>query len=101
MPGKYIFISDLPKKLDTSTGYVKVLDGARCQGYLSFNKVLGKQKLKSAILDNKESSTGFFICISGYCISCVFQWHARGALSYVVLVLNDSKPTHVPKVFSE
>lgn len=43
MPGKYIFISDLPKKLDTSTGHVKVLDGARCQGYLSFNKVLGKQ----------------------------------------------------------
>lgn len=30
-PGKYIFISDLPNKLEIDTGHVKVVHGARCQ----------------------------------------------------------------------
>ena len=88
------------KKLDIGTASVKVVHGKRCQGYLSCNDAPSKQLVKSAILDNKESSTGFLMWISSYCISCVFQWYARQKLTYNVFVYNDTKPTHAPKVFS-
>ena len=99
--GKYVFISDLPNKVDIGTANVKVVHGTRCQGYLLCNDASSKQQLKSVILDNKESSTGFLMCISSYCISCIFQWYARQKLSYNVFVYNDTKATQVPKVFSD
>lgn len=71
--GKCVFISDLPQILDIGTAHVKDVHGARCQGYLSCNVVPSKQQLKTAILDDKESSTSFLMWISSYCISCVFQ----------------------------
>ena len=55
--------------------------------------VPSKQQLKTAILDNKESSTG-------YCISCVFHWYAKQKMSYHVFVYNGSEPKNVTKVFS-
>ena len=58
-PAKYVFISDFLNKLDV--GRVKVIHRARCQGNLSCNVVPSKQQLKTAILDNKESSTGFLM----------------------------------------
>ena len=88
-------------KLDIGTASVKVVHGKRCQGYLSCNDAPSKQLVKSVILDNKESSTGFLMWISSYCISCVFQWYARQKLTYNVFVYNDTKPTHAPKVFSD
>ena len=63
--------------------------------------VPSKQQLKTAILDNKESSAGFLMWISSYCISCVFQWHARQKMSYHVFVDNGSGPKNAPKVFSD
>ena len=56
-PAKYVFISDFLKKKVK----VKVIHRARCQGNLSCNVVPSKQQLKTAILDNKESSTGFLM----------------------------------------
>ena len=99
--GKYVFISDLPKKLDIGTVPVKVVHGARCQGYFCCNVAPSKQQLKTAILDNKESSTGFLMWISSYCISCVFQGHARQKMSYYVFEYNGPELTNVPKVFSD
>ena len=60
-PAKYVFISDFLKKLDVGSGHVKVIHRARGQGNLSCNVVRSKQQLKTAILDNKESSTGFLM----------------------------------------
>ena len=99
--GKYIFISDLPNKLDIGTANVKVVHVTRYQGYLSCNDARSKQQFKSVILDNKKNSTGFLMWISSYCISCIFHWYARQKLSYNFFVYNDTKPTHVPKVFSD
>ena len=62
------------------------------QGYLSCNVVPSKKQLKTAILDNKESSKGFLMWISTYCISCGFQWHAKQKMSYHVFVYNGSEP---------
>ena len=99
--GKYVFISDLPNKLDIGTANIKVFHSTRCQGYLLCNDAPNKQQFKSVILDNKESSTGFLMWISGYCISCIFQWYARQKLNDNVFVYNDTKPTQGPKVFSD
>ena len=101
--GKHLFFSDLPDKLDIDTGHVEVVTGARSQGYLSCNAAPSKEHLKRVILDNKESSTGFLMWISSYCISCVFQRRARQKLSYNVFAYNDTgtNPTHVPQVFSD
>ena len=99
--GQHMFISDLPDKLDIGTGHVKVVSGARSQGYLSCNMVSSKQTLKSVILEHNEYSTGFLMWISSYCISCVFQTRARQKLSYVVFAYDDTKPAHVPQVFSD
>ena len=96
-----MFISDLPDNLETGTGHVKVVPAARFQGNLSCNVVSSKQRLKSAILDHKESSTGFLMWISNYCISCIFQKFARQKLSYAVFAYDDTKPTHVLQVFSD
>ena len=99
--GQHMFISDLPDKLDIGTGHVKVVSGARSQGYLSCNMVSSKQTLKTVILEHNEYSTGFLMWISSYCISCVFQTRARQKLSYVVFAYDDTKPAHVPQVFSD
>ena len=80
------------------SGHVEVVPGVRRQA--SCNVLPSKQHLKSVILDNKESSTGFLMWISSYCISCVFQWRARQKLSYV-FAYDDVKPTCVPQVFSD
>ena len=61
-PAKYVFISDFLKKLDVGRWPCKrFIYRARCQGNLSCNVVASKQQLKSVILDNKESSTGFLM----------------------------------------
>ena len=60
-PAKYVFISDFLKKLDVDRRPCKSYSRTRCQGNLSCNVVPSKQQLKTAILDDKESSTGFLM----------------------------------------
>ena len=50
---------------------------------------------------NKESNTGVLLWMSSYCISCVFQCHARQKMSYHVFVYNSCKATNVLKTFSD
>ena len=57
--GKQTFISDLPNKLNISTGDVGVVYEARSQGILCYSSSISKENLKRYISDNKEKSTGF------------------------------------------
>ena len=82
-----------PNKLQKYDATVDIVFTAQKESIFSCASSSSKLLLPNVILNNTSGNTGFMICFSNYCVSCIFQHNSKPKSTKYYLAIFDSDGT--------
>ena len=103
--GKHFTSDYLPHIVNICGADVDVVFRSRYQDTLSFTSVSSdssKCVLERLILENTSENTGFLLCLSNYCLACIFQ-HANNSqkTKYFLVACSERQTINLSEKFTD
>ena len=95
--GKIYSPDHLPDSINIYDAVVQISYNAQKYDTLQLGSITSKQVLKNLIMMNIENNTGFFMWVSNFNISCIFQDDQKRMTKYFLVTCNETQTINVFK----